>query len=217
LQAGYIQSVDGKGAVATLGAAFPAGQPTARAPRRIGKRRIHELHKFLIANRPHIQKHTEIDCFCIGFRATLAAEVLMEMIPCAVIPGLRYRNAPAAIDWLCAVFGFERHAVYPGEGNIILHAELVLGNSMIMLGTGKDDESGRNYKTPQELGGVETAGIYIVVPDTDAACARAVAANAEITRPVTEMHYGSREFTVRDPEGRQWSVGDYNPWKRQTP
>ena len=70
-----------------------------------------------------------------------------------VIPGHRYRNAPAAIDWLCQVFGFERHAVYEGENGTIAHAELTLGNGMIMLGTGKDDEFGRGFKSPQELGG----------------------------------------------------------------
>src|SRR5947207_14576388 len=52
-----------------------------------------------------------------------------------VIPGAMYRNAPAAIDWLCDVFGFERHAVHPGPNNTIMHAELTLGGGMMMLGT----------------------------------------------------------------------------------
>jgi hypothetical protein len=69
----------------------------------------------------------------------------------SVIPGHRYRNAPAAIDWLCNVFGFERHAVYEGELGTIAHAELTLGGGMIMLGSGKDDEFGRSFKSPEEL------------------------------------------------------------------
>jgi uncharacterized glyoxalase superfamily protein PhnB len=130
----------------------------------------------------------------------------------SVIPGHRYRNAPAAIDWLCKVFGFERHAVYEGENGTIAHAELTLGNGMIMLGSGKDDEFGRSFKSPEELGGVETCSLYIVVPDADAAYARAVAAGAVVITPLHDTPYGSRDFTVKDPEGHTWNVGTYDPW-----
>ncbi|MGD0520383.1 MAG: VOC family protein [Terracidiphilus sp.] len=130
-----------------------------------------------------------------------------------VIPGHRYRNAPAAIDWLCQVFGFERHAVYEGENGTIAHAELTLGGGMIMLGSGKDDEFGRGFKSPGELGGTETRSVYLVVPDADAAHARAVAAGATIIRPLQNTPYGSREFAVKDPEGHSWSAGTYDPWQ----
>jgi uncharacterized glyoxalase superfamily protein PhnB len=129
-----------------------------------------------------------------------------------VIPGHRYRNAPAAIEWLEKVFGFERKAVHEGPNGVILHAELTLGNGMIMLGSGKDDKSGRNFKSPDELGGVETCALYIVVPDADAAHARAVAAGAEVTTPLHDTPYGSRDFAVKDPEGHTWYVGTYDPW-----
>ena len=132
-----------------------------------------------------------------------------------VIPGHRYRNAPAAIDWLCKVFGFERHAVYEGENGTIAHAELTLGGGMIMLGSGKDDEFGRGFKSPTELGGIETRSFYLVVADVDAAHARAVAAGATIIRPLQNTPYGSREFAVKDPEGHSWSAGTYDPWKKQ--
>jgi len=130
-----------------------------------------------------------------------------------VIPAHRYKNAPAAINWLCTVFGFERHAVYQGENGTILHAELSLGNGIVMLGSAKDDEYARGFKSPQELGGVETCGIYLVVPDADAAHARALAAGATVTRPLQDTPYGSREFAVKDPEGHTWSVGTYDPWQ----
>ncbi len=133
-----------------------------------------------------------------------------------VIPALRYRDAPAAIEWLCNVIGFTRHAVYEGAGGVINHAELALGGGMIMLGSIKDDEHGRRFKTPGELGGVETRSAYIVVPDADAVYARAQAAAATIVRPLQNMEYGSREFTVNDPEGHSWSVGTYNPWSAQS-
>jgi uncharacterized glyoxalase superfamily protein PhnB len=50
-----------------------------------------------------------------------------------VIPRLRYRNALAAIEWLCRAFGFEKNAVYMGEGDIVMHAQLSFGNGMVML------------------------------------------------------------------------------------
>jgi uncharacterized glyoxalase superfamily protein PhnB len=133
-----------------------------------------------------------------------------------VIPALRYRDAPAAIEWLCSVLGFTRHAVYEGAGGVINHAELALGGGMIMLGSMKEDEHGRRFKAPGELGGVETSSAYIVVPDADAVYARAQAAGATIVRPLQKMEYGSREFTVNDPEGHSWSVGTYDPWSAQS-
>jgi uncharacterized glyoxalase superfamily protein PhnB len=129
-----------------------------------------------------------------------------------VILALRYRNAPAAIEWFCQVFGFERHAVYETEPGIIGHAELTLNGGMIMLGSAKDDEHARRYASPDDLDGTETRGAYIVVADADAAHARAVAAGARIIRPLQDTPYGSREFAVKDPEGHSWSVGSYDPW-----
>lgn len=51
----------------------------------------------------------------------------------SIFPGHRYRNASAAIDWLCRIFGFERHAVYEGENCAILYAELTLGKAQVAL------------------------------------------------------------------------------------
>jgi len=132
-----------------------------------------------------------------------------------VMPALRYRNAPAAIDWLCRVFGFEKHVVYEGPNGTIGHAELKLGGGMIMLGSTKDDEYGRRFTSPEECGGKETRSAYIVVADADEVYARAQAADAEVLRPIQNTDYGSREFAVRDLEGHSWSVGTYDPWKAQ--
>ena len=130
----------------------------------------------------------------------------------SAIPALRYRDAPAAIEWLCKVLGFTRHVVYEGASGEINHAELVLGGGMIMLGSMKEDEHGGRFKSPGELGGAETSSAYIVVPDADAVYARAQGAGATIVRPLQDMPYGSREFAVMDPEEHTWSVGTYDPW-----
>ena len=139
----------------------------------------------------------------------------MAESPSSVMPTLRYRNALAAIDWLCKVFGFARHAVHTMPDGSVAHAELSLGGGMIMLGSTRDDEYGRGFKTPGELGSVETRSSYIVAVDVDAIYARAQAAGATVVRPLKDTGYGSREFTVKDPEGHSWSVGTYDPWAPQ--
>jgi uncharacterized glyoxalase superfamily protein PhnB len=128
------------------------------------------------------------------------------------MPALRYRNAPGAIDWLCQVFGFERHALYANPDGTVAHAELTLNGGMIMLGSAKEDEHAQRFRSPDELNGVETRGVYIVVADADQVHARAVAAGATILRPLQNTDYGSREFAVKDPEGHSWSAGTYDPW-----
>jgi len=135
--------------------------------------------------------------------------------PSTVIPALRYRDAPAAIEWLCRAFGFEKHAVYPGPDNTIGHAELKLGGGMIMLGSSKDDAHASRFKSPDEVGGIETRGAYIIVNDADAVYTKAKAEGGVIVREIQNTDYGSREFTVKDPEGHSWSVGTYDPWKAQ--
>ena len=90
-----------------------------------------------------------------------------------MIPAIRYRDAAAAIDWLCEAFGFERHLVVPGEGGAIDHAQLVFGNGMVMLGSARDDEFGALQQPLAEPGGPVSLSIYIVVSDVDAHHARA--------------------------------------------
>jgi hypothetical protein len=63
-----------------------------------------------------------------------------------VIPAMRYRDANAAIEWLCKAFGFEKHLVVPGENGTVAHAQLAFGNGMIMLGSAREDEFGQWVK-----------------------------------------------------------------------
>jgi uncharacterized glyoxalase superfamily protein PhnB len=58
-----------------------------------------------------------------------------------------------------------------------------------------------------------TVSIYAVIPDPDAQYARSHAAAAKIVRELEDMPYGSREFSVRDPEGNLWSFGTYDPYQ----
>jgi len=129
-----------------------------------------------------------------------------------VIPAMRYRDAAAAIEWLCNAFGFEKHLVVPGENGGIAHAQLSFGNGMIMLGSARDDEFGQWVKPPREIGGVGTQSAYVIVDDADAHYARAKAARAEIVTEVEDQDYGGRLYSCRDPEGHLWSFGTYDPW-----
>jgi len=133
-------------------------------------------------------------------------------MPATIIPCLRYRDAPGAIEWLCRAFGFERHAVYPDDKGGIAHAQLRLGDGMIMLGSARDDEFGALQRVPAEVG-TTTQSPYIVVPDADAHHARAVAAGAEVVMPLKTEDYGGRGYSCRDPEGHLWNFGTYDPWK----
>ena len=128
-----------------------------------------------------------------------------------VIPAMRYRDAAAAIEWLCNAFGFEKHLVVPGENGGIAHAQLAFGNGMIMLGSARDDEFGQWVKPPREIGGVGTQSAYVIVDDVDAHYARAKAAGAEIIKEVEDQSYGGRLYSCRDPEGHLWSFGSYDP------
>jgi uncharacterized glyoxalase superfamily protein PhnB len=130
-----------------------------------------------------------------------------------VIPGMRYRNAPAAIDWLCATFGFERQLVVPMPDGSIAHAQLRLGGGMLMLGSIYDSEFGRHITQPDEIGGKETQAAYLLVADADAVYARVKANGGEIVIEIKDEDYGGRGFTCRDPQGHIWSVGTYNPWQ----
>lgn len=133
-----------------------------------------------------------------------------------IIPCLRYVDAPAAIDFLCAAFGFERHEVHADDqdATIIHHAQLVLGQGMIMLGSIKDMEGESLYSwgTARDLGGV-TGCVYIIVPDPDAHCIQARNEGAVVVQePQDNDGYPGRGYTALDPEGNVWSFGSYDPW-----
>lgn len=125
------------------------------------------------------------------------------------IPFLNYEDAPAALDWLTKAFGFERSQVHEGENGTIVHAEMRVADGMIMLGSAGENDLG--IKTPKELGAVNQ-GVYVIVDDgIDQHYERALAAGAEIVRPLLDTDYGSRDYIVRDPEGNLWSFGTYRP------
>jgi uncharacterized glyoxalase superfamily protein PhnB len=121
-----------------------------------------------------------------------------------ITPFMRYREAPAALEWLERAFGFEKVAVYEGEGGTIAHAVLRFGTGATQLSSPRGGEVAQ-VQHPMGIG-----GLYLVVENPDALYARAKAAGAEITREFGTDEIG-RGFSARDPEGNNWSFGTYRP------
>ena len=119
-----------------------------------------------------------------------------------VWPSLAARNARALIDFYVEAFGFTISALY-GEEDHVDHCEILwpLGGG-IMLGDEKTDR----VEWALQPG---TFGVYVVTDNPDELHDRALAAGATLLRGLNDTDYGSREFSVQDPEGNRWSFGTY--------
>ena len=107
-----------------------------------------------------------------------------------VIPCLRYRDAPAIMEWLCRNLGFEKRLVIPGTNAKISHAELTLGGGMVMIGSHADDSYGQLLTTPESSGGLQTQTIWIHVDDADDVYARVVESGATIVMQIDDVPQG---------------------------
>jgi uncharacterized glyoxalase superfamily protein PhnB len=124
-----------------------------------------------------------------------------------IFPALRYRDADAALAWLIEAFGTEKRDVYRDGDGRIRHAELKLGDGLIMSGSYHEDGFlGASRPDPR----AGTISLYIAIGDPDAVHAQATRAGAEVVRELTDTDYGSREFSVRDLEGNLWSFGSHS-------
>lgn len=130
---------------------------------------------------------------------------------CKIVPCLTYRDAQAAINFLCDAFGFEKKMVVPGEGGTIAHSELVYDGTMVMVGSARETPYGAMMRSPKDAGG-STQSIYLIVDDPDGHCERARSAGADIVMEPETQDYGGRDYTCRDIEGHVWTFGTYNPW-----
>jgi uncharacterized glyoxalase superfamily protein PhnB len=126
---------------------------------------------------------------------------------------LTYRDAAAAIDWLCEAFGFEVRLRVEGADGQIVHSELTYGEALIMVGDEREDADRAwraRMKSPASLGG-NTQSLMLFVDDADAHCARARAAGAQIVEEPAVHDYGDdywsdRSYGALDPEGHLWWI-----------
>ena len=120
-------------------------------------------------------------------------------------PGLLYRDADAGMKWLEEVLGCERCEDHRDDDGNVVHAELVFRGAIVMLSTAG---VGREPFRSLPAGG---RPVYCAVDEVDSLCERVREAGGEIAVEIADTDYGSRDFTVRDPEGNLWAFGTYRP------
>lgn len=120
-----------------------------------------------------------------------------------VTPGLAVRNAAQAIEFYKKAFGAKEKMRMNGpDGKTIMHAEIQIGNSHIMLG---EEMPEMNHLSPQSLNG-SPVNLYIYVKDVDKVFNQAVKAGATVTMPVMDAFWGDRNGQVTDPFGHKWGI-----------
>ena len=122
-----------------------------------------------------------------------------------ITPYLSVNGAAAAIDFYKKAFGAQELFRMPAPEGKIGHAELQIGNSRFMLA---DEYPELNFRGPKAFGGTPVM-MHMYVEDVDAMFAQAVAAGAEVTRPLRNEFYGDRTASLKDPFGHSWSIGTH--------
>jgi PhnB protein len=122
-----------------------------------------------------------------------------------VTPYLTVDDAAAAIEFYTRAFGATERSRMPSPDGRIAHAELEIGDSLIML---SDPFPQGQTKPPKELGGASGA-IFLYVEDVDTAFRRATDAGATVTMPPEDMFWGDRFGSLADPFGHHWSLATH--------
>lgn len=120
-------------------------------------------------------------------------------------PYLTIRDAARAIDFYKRAFGAEEHFRMPSPKGLIMHAEIQIGDSIVMI---SDEVPEMGNKSPQTLGGVPIQ-LFFYVDDVDRAFQRAVDAGAQVKMPVADMFWGDRYGSLVDPFGHQWALATH--------
>lgn len=132
-------------------------------------------------------------------------------MPVRAIPCLLYRDAPGMIDWLSHAFGMRLQVSHADDHGGVAHAELTLGDSVIMLGSWRADGDYAQLCAHPADAGLNSQSVYLVVDDAFAALARVQARGGAIVRGMRVGTQSGDSFICRDPEGYLWCVGTYAP------
>jgi len=122
-----------------------------------------------------------------------------------VTPYLFIDGASAAIDFYCSVLGARERMRMPGPDGTVFHAELEVGDSMIMLGEQNPD---MDVRGPRAIGGTPMM-LHVYVEDADRVFEQAIGAGAKALRPVEDQFYGDRSGRFEDPFGHRWYVATH--------
>ena len=123
----------------------------------------------------------------------------------SVTPYLIVNGAAEALDFYKRALGAEETVRMPGPDGKIMHAEIRIGDSMVMLA---DEFPEMGARSPQSIGGTPV-GLCVYVENVDKLFQQAVAAGAKVERPLQNQFYGDRSGTVIDPFGHKWTLGSH--------
>jgi PhnB protein len=123
----------------------------------------------------------------------------------SVTPYLIIKGAADALAFYTKAFGATEVMRFPGPDNRIGHAEIRVGDSVIMMA---DEHPDMGYRSPKGYGGTAVS-ILLYVPDVDTMFNRAVAAGARVLRPLQNQFYGDRSGTLEDPFGHVWTIATH--------
>jgi uncharacterized glyoxalase superfamily protein PhnB len=118
---------------------------------------------------------------------------------------LSYHDAPGALAWLAAL-GFDVVRRQDGAGEEVIHSEVRLGDVVLMVAS-----NDAPYEKAPLVGASTGQGLYLLIDDVDAAFDRAIAAGGIVVIAPEDTEWGTRRARVLDPEGTEWSFGDYEP------
>jgi PhnB protein len=120
-----------------------------------------------------------------------------------ISPYVLYEDVDGAVDFLTGAFGFTERYRMAGPGARSVHAEVRLGDSVVMVGA-----PGADYRNPKRLGGA-TATVYVYVDDIDRHHDTSKAAGAHIVHELADQSYGDRTYAAEDPEGHLWHFAQH--------
>lgn len=123
----------------------------------------------------------------------------------SVTPYLMISGAGEALDFYKKAFGAKEIMRMPGPGGKVMHAEMEIGNSRVMLA---DEAPQMGLRGPKSIGGSGTI-IHLYVEDVDAVARKAVEAGAKLLQPIDDKFYGDRSGTLADPFGHIWSIATH--------
>ena len=149
--------------------------------------------------REHVEAHLDHDQ-----EVNMAVRPIPEGYP-RVMPYLSIDGAAAAIDFYTTVLDAKERMRMPGPDGSVGHAELEVGDSIIMLA---DESPDMGNKSPKALGG-SPVSIMVYVEDVDATFAKALKSGATEVQPLENKFYGDRSGSFEDPWGHQWHVSSH--------
>lgn len=123
----------------------------------------------------------------------------------SLTPYLVVKGAEKALDYYKKVFNAEEMLRMPGPNGRVMHAEVKIGNSVLML---SDENPERGYLSPQTLGG-SGSSVMLYTDDVDATFKRAVDNGAKADTPPTDMFWGDRMANIKDPFGHSWAIATH--------